>query len=339
MPNQFSEQFKRFRTPLLVALIVSLGLGLGLGWKLKRDRAAQMGLVTSSQKIRVLALTGSIPPQILRGFRAAENIEVELVFEPTPDAVFARLEKDSTFDLVTLLSSQTSRATQNLKIQPFKASEIAGFENISRDFIDLPERLPTTVPFLWGLLGYVYNTETVDAIKTWSDVLELDHGTKIFFKPLEFEFVRLAKLNQPRPIAENALQDRVRRFNQTYKRTDRFLADPEIKEAEGDVVEVSFSEGTIPAYKDMDFILPKEGALLWILNLALSANSAHVEQAKAFVAYVLKPDVALEISRLNHEASTNKGVESSGLLPTQKPSSLRRVPLTLIDLQFNDLKN
>jgi spermidine/putrescine transport system substrate-binding protein len=330
---------RKFRIPLLVTLIVSLGLGLGLGGKLKRDRAAQLGMVTSSKKIRVLALTGSLPAQTLRGFQASENIEVEIVNEPTPDAVFARLERESGFDLVTLLASQTTRAIQNLRIQPFKTAELAGFSNVSRDFVDLPEKLPSTVPFLWGLLGFVYNTETVEPVKTWSDVFDLDSETKIVLKPYDFEFQRLARLNLPKPASETAVQERVRRFQSGFKKTATFLADPELKEAEGDVVEVSFSEGTISAYKDMDFVLPKEGAFLWILTLALGSHSEHVEDAKAFVTYLLRPEVAIELSRLNHEASTNKGVESSGLLPTQKPSSLRRIPLTLIDLQLGDFKN
>jgi spermidine/putrescine transport system substrate-binding protein len=332
-------QLRKFRIPLLVALIVSLGLGLGLGWKLRRDRAAQLGVVTSSKKIRVLALSGALPPQILRGFRSTENIEVELTTEPTPEALYAHLDRDPSFDLVTLLVSQTSRAIQNMKIQPFKTEEIAGFENVSRDFVELPEKLPTTVPFLWGLLGFVYDTKTVKPVKTWADVFDLPRETKIALKPLDFEIQRLAKLGLPQPLAENALQDRVRKFNSIYKKTETFLASSEAKEAEGDVVEVSFSEGTLDAYKDMDFVLPNDGALMWILSFALGADAVNLEEAKAFVSYVLNPEVAIEISHLNHEASTNKGVESSGLLPTQKPSSLRRIPLTILDLQFNDSKN
>jgi spermidine/putrescine transport system substrate-binding protein len=333
------ERLKRFRTPLLVALTVSLGLGLGLGWKLKRDRAAQLGVVTSSKKIRVLSLQGALPPQILRGFRSSENIEVEMVTEPTPEAVYAHLDRDSSFDLVTLLLSQTQRAVQSLKMQPMKLTDVAGFENVSRDFVDLPEKEPSTVPFLWGLLGYVYDTATVEPIKTWSDVFDLDHETRIQLKPLGLEMQRLAKIETSAPISESALQERVRKFSSSYKQTPTFLADPELKQAEGDVVEVSFSEGTIPAYKDMDFVLPKEGALLWILTLGLGAQAKNVEDAKAFVSYVLRPEVAIEISRLNHEASTNKSVEQSGLLPTQKPSSLRRIPLTLIDLSLGDSRN
>lgn len=332
-----NDQLRKLRIPLLVALVVSLGLGLGLGWKLRRDRAAQLGVVTSSRKLRILALSGSLPPQIIRGFKSAENIEVELSEEPTPDAITTHLDADSSFDLVTLLTSQTSRALQNSKIQPLK--DVPGFEKVSRDFVDLPEKAPSAIPFLWGLLGFVYNPDSVVEVKSWANVFDLDRETQIVLKPLAFDTMRLAKIGMPSPVAENALQDRIRRFNSAYKKAPRFLVDPKLEQADGNVVEVSFSEATLPAYKEMKFVLPDDRALMWVLNLALGAQAKNLDEARLFAAYVLKPETALEISSLNHEASTNVGVEGSGLLPTQKPSSLRRIPLTMIDLQFNDLKN
>ncbi len=330
---------REFRTPLLIGLIVSLGLGLGLGWKLKRDRAAQLGVVTSSRKLRVLSLTGSIPASILRGFRSAENIQVELVEEPSPDKVIEHLDRDPTFDLVTLLAFQMPRAQQMTRIQPFSLSELKNSANISRDFLDLPAHLVTEVPFLWGLLGFAFSPETVVDVKSWSDVFDLDRDTSVFLKPLAFETQRLAKMNMPVPFADNALQDRIKRFNSTYKHSERFLADPSQTEAGTDVIELSFSEATIPAFKEMTFVLPTEKALLWILDLALTSGAKNIGEAKAFTNYILKPEVALEISNTNHEASTNLAVESSGLLPTQKPSALRRIPLTRLDLLFDDLKH
>jgi len=330
-----NDQIRKLRIPLLLALTVSLGLGLGLGWKLRRDRAAQLGVVTSSRKLRILALSGSLPPQIIRGFKSTENIEVEIVEEPTPDAITAHLDTDSSFDLITLLTSQTARALQNSKIQPFK--DVPGFERVSRDFVDLPEKVPSTVPFLWGLLGFVYKTDAVEELKSWNQVFELKRETPIVLKPYAFEIMRLAKVGLPTPLSDNTVQDRVRKFNSIYKKATRFLVDPKLEQADGTIVEVSFSEATLPAYNDMDFVLPTDRSLMWILNLALGAQAKNVEEARAFASYILKPETALELSALNHEASTNTGVESSGLLPTQKPSSLRRVPLTMIDLKFNDL--
>jgi spermidine/putrescine transport system substrate-binding protein len=338
-PKFAARHLRGFKIPLLVALIVSLSFGLGLGWKLRRDRAAQLGVVTSSRKLRLLALAGSIPPSVLRGFRSAENIAVELVEEKTPDDVAGHLESDASFDLVTLLSTQTSHALQTSRIQPFNTRDIKNFETISRDFIDLPQPMPTTAPFAWGILGFAFNSETVKPVQSWADVFDLGHETHVIIKPLAFEISRLAKKNMPQPFAENALQDRIKKFQGLYKRADRFLVDPTLTKADGDVVELSFSEATIPAYKEMKFVLPTEHALLWILNLALTSGAKNAEEAIAFTNYVLKPAVAVEIANANHEASTNLGVESSALLPTQKPSSLRRIPLTQLDFAFEGLKN
>lgn len=316
---------RSFRIPLLVTLMISLGLGLGLGWKLRRDRAAQLGVVTSSRKLRVLALTGALPAAILPGFRSSANIEVEIVEEPTPDAVMARLDSDPAFDVVTLMTAQLPVALQNSRIQPFLGVSL---ESVSRDFSDVPGAGPRAVPFLWGLLGFAYSPDHVDSLAGWSDVFDLDRETRIVLKPYSAETLRLARIGMPVPFAENALQDRVKRFGALYKHAARFLVDPSLAEPDGDVVELSFSEATIAAFKDMKFVLPAERGLLWILNLALTSGSKNEAEARAFASYVLEPATALSISEANHEASTNLGVEQSTLLPTQKPSSLRRIPLT-----------
>jgi putrescine transport system substrate-binding protein len=330
---------REFRKPLLIALIVSLGLGLGLGWKLRRDHAAQLGLVTSSRKLRVLALSGSIPASVLRGFRSAENIQVELVEEPTPDKLAAHLDSDPAIDLVTLLASQTSRALQTSRIQPFSLSELKNSENISRDFLDLPARLPTTVPFLWGALGFSFSTKTVSQLKSWKNVFDLGPEARLFLKPFVFETQRLAKMNMPLPFSDSALDERVKRFNAIYKYSERFLADPAQTDVGADIIELSLSEATLPAFKEMTFVIPPEKALIWILDLALTSGATNVAEAKTFTSYLLKPEVALEISLANHQASTNLLVETSALLPTQKPSALRRLPLTELDLRFDDLKH
>ena len=158
-------------------------------------------------------------------------------------------------------------------------------------------------------------------------------------KPLTFEIFRLAKMNMPLPFAENALQDRVKKFNSLYRRSELFFADPALTESGADVIEISSSEASLPAFHDMTFVLPTEKALMWILDLALTSGAKNSEDAKAFANHVLKPEVAIEISTKNHQASTNSAVESSSLPPKQKPSALRQLPLTQLDFLLNDSRN
>ena len=53
------------------------------------------------------------------------------------------------------------------------------------------------------------------------------------------------------------------------------------------------------------YAIPKEGAQMWFDNLAIPKDAAHVEEAYAFVNYLLKPEVAAKNSNLVSYANGN----------------------------------
>ncbi len=138
--------------PLIITLLISLLFGIGLGLKLQHDRAARLGVVTSSRSLKILALAGAIPAAVLKGFRSSENIAVELVEEPTPQALAKRFQSEPNLDLVTLLSFQIPEAVRELRIQTLRMTDIVGFRSVSRDFVDLPGEKASVVPFFWGVI-------------------------------------------------------------------------------------------------------------------------------------------------------------------------------------------
>ncbi len=142
-----------FKIPLIVTLIVSLGFGIGLGIKLKRDRAAQLGVVTGSRKLKLLTLKGALPSPVLRNFAARENVQVELAEELTADAINKRLLAGADSDLVMLLTTQLPTELTTAKIQPLQTALLPGFAAVSRDFVDLPGRPSDAVPVFWGVLS------------------------------------------------------------------------------------------------------------------------------------------------------------------------------------------
>jgi spermidine/putrescine-binding protein len=58
----------------------------------------------------------------------------------------------------------------------------------------------------------------------------------------------------------------------------------------------------------LDFIVPKEGASLWIDNLAIPASATHKEGAYKFLEFYLEPSIAGEVSNNTGYANTNEEV-------------------------------
>ncbi|QOD84373.1 extracellular solute-binding protein [Chromobacterium haemolyticum] len=47
---------------------------------------------------------------------------------------------------------------------------------------------------------------------------------------------------------------------------------------------------------DLKFVIPKEGAPLWITLMAIPADAPHMENAQKFINFLLRPDIAAEIT-------------------------------------------
>ena len=65
----------------------------------------------------------------------------------------------------------------------------------------------------------------------------------------------------------------------------------------------------------IDFIIPEEGATLWIDNLAIPVNAPHIKEAYQFIDFLLEPKVAASTVLSIFVAPSNKEVMS--LLPAE----------------------
>ncbi|WP_171759329.1 PotD/PotF family extracellular solute-binding protein [Vibrio sp. RE86] len=88
------------------------------------------------------------------------------------------------------------------------------------------------------------------------------------------------------------------------------------------------------------FVTPKEGTIIWVDCLAVSANSDNIEQAVAFIDFVTQPDnAALNASELGHWSTSAETVDFIGSDPeriskktfnnAQYYMDMRNIPMTL----------
>ena len=56
----------------------------------------------------------------------------------------------------------------------------------------------------------------------------------------------------------------------------------------------------------INYAIPKEGAEMWFDQMAIPADAQHVEEAHAFLNYMMKPEVAAKASNYVFYANGNK---------------------------------
>jgi putrescine transport system substrate-binding protein len=59
------------------------------------------------------------------------------------------------------------------------------------------------------------------------------------------------------------------------------------------------------ALVDVEYVIPKEGALMWFDSMAIPKDAAHVDEAYAFINYMMRPDVAAKNSNFVSYANGN----------------------------------
>ncbi|MGO4841779.1 extracellular solute-binding protein, partial [Rhizobiaceae sp. 2RAB30] len=59
----------------------------------------------------------------------------------------------------------------------------------------------------------------------------------------------------------------------------------------------------------VDYVVPKEGAEMWFDQMAIPADAPHVEEAHAFLNFMMKPEMVAKASNVTYFANGNKAAQ------------------------------
>ncbi len=71
----------------------------------------------------------------------------------------------------------------------------------------------------------------------------------------------------------------------------------------------------------IQYVIPKEGALLWVDNLAMPKDAVNVAQGLAYINNMLDPQVAADNANFVHYATPNKAALDKGLIAAEDKSN------------------
>jgi putrescine transport system substrate-binding protein len=188
-----------------------------------------------------------------------------------------------------------------------------------------------SVNYMWGTIGIGYNTKKVkealgvDAIDSWDAVFKPENMEKlstcgVYFLDAASDMISTALhhlgLNPSSSSQEDVAKAEelllsVRPYVRKFHSSEMINA-----LANGDIcVAVGFSGDLFQARDraaeakqgvDIAYVIPKEGAQMWFDQMAIPADAQHVEEAHAFINYMLKPEVAAKASNYVFYANGNK---------------------------------
>lgn len=289
----------------------------------------------ADREVRVLNWSDYIDESVLADFTKETGIKVVYdVFDSNEVLETKLLAGSSGYDVVTPTAQFLSRQIEAGVFQKLDASKLPNLKNM---WPDINKRTAIYDPgnaysinYMWGTTGIGYNEAKIkermaDApVNSWDMVFKPEIAAK--FKdcgimmldapddiiPAALNYLGLdPNSSKPEDIEKaGALMTSVRPYVQKFHSSEFINA-----LANGDIcIAVGFSGDILQARDRADeaknghtiiYSVPKEGAQMWFDQMAIPADAKNVEEAHAFLDYLMRPEVIAKASNYVNYANGN----------------------------------
>ena len=247
----------------------------------------------------------------LADFQKASGIDVNMSLFATNDELFAKLRAGNPgFDVIVPGSEFVERMIQAKLLEPLDHAKIPNIKNIAPEFMkDAPfdPGRKYSLPYTWLVIGIGYRK---------SKVKEVPDSWKYLFNSDEYKG-RIAVMSDASELFRNCFKYLGKSINddspELIKEAEAMLIKqkPNIKafhedngqdlllsgevdlvmEYNGDIAQIMTEDD------DIDFVVPKEGAMKQQDTLAIPKGAPHPENALKFLNFIFEPEVGAEITK------------------------------------------
>ena len=259
-------------------------------------------------ELNLFAWSEYIPQAVLDGFTAETGIKVNYETYSSGEEMLARLAAGrGRYDLVQPPDYIAEAMIKKGQLLPLDRAKISNYGNLLPEYLGMPHdpEQKYTVPYMTGTVGIVVNTEKVKTpVKGYADFFAAKNAG------------RLVVLDDGRELATAALYVQGKGLNdfseENLKAIKPLLAEwlPRVKLYDSDSPKTALLNGDADLglvwcgeaallwneNKKFRYVLPSEGAHMFVDLLAIPARARNVDNAHLFIDYVLRPEVSKLIS-------------------------------------------
>jgi spermidine/putrescine transport system substrate-binding protein len=264
-------------------------------------------------------------PELVSAFEAQYGVDVIEDFYESNEALLAQMQAGAVYDLIVPSDYMVGIMIQNGLLAPVNDTAVPNLSNLLPRFTELPyDPGPEySAAYQFGTTGLGVNVSIVGA--------DYPHSWALLFDPeLTADFPGgVSVLNDPREAMGAALKYLGYSLNDTELEHLQEAADVITAARDGIATfdsdqydealvagEVAVSHGysgnmiigiaDAENPDDFEYILPEEGATLWIDNMTVPANAEHPCTAFTFMNYILDAENGATLSNWNYYGSPNE---------------------------------
>ena len=290
----------------LLNAVLALLLAVGVLFFLRHRLEASSGM-TGGNTIVFYNWGDYIDPELLTQFEEETGYSVIYETFDSNEAMMTKIEQGGTrYDVAVPSEYMIEQMIEADLLQEIDHSLLPNLENINPRFLDL-EFDPNnrfSIPYFWGTLGIIYNTNYVDEseVQQWNDLWnpKFRNNIMIYDGAREVLGVGLQSLGYSLNETDSTrLREATNKMKTLMPNILALVAD-EMKMHLGNeeaMIGVTFSgEASMAIWEnpELAYVLPEEGSNLWFDNIVIPHNAQNVEGAHALIDFLLRPEVAAQ---------------------------------------------
>lgn len=297
---------------------------------------ATQAVAQNAREVNVYNWSDYIDPKVLEDFTKETGIKVQYdTFDANETLETKLLAGKSGYDVVVPTAYFLER---QVKAGVFQKLDKSKLKNLGNVWPDIAKRLAVYDPdnqyavnYMWGTTGIGYNVKAMrerlgpsGKIDSWDIVFKPENLAKFRdcgvhmldsaddIMPAALHFLGLnPNSNDPKDLDKAAellmkIRSSVRKFHSSEYLNA--LAGGEICLVVGWSGDIKQSQKRAIEAKngiEIGYAIPKEGAQMFFDNLSIPKDASHVDEAHAFIDYLLRPDIAAKNSNLVAYANGN----------------------------------
>lgn len=276
-----------------------------------------------------------IAEDTIQKFEEQTGIKVRYDVFDSNEVLEAKLLAGNTgYDIVVPTSSFMARQIQAGVFLPLDKSKLPNWQHLDPDILArLDAQDPGNqygMPYMWGTTGFGYNINKIaerapDApTDSWDMLFDpevvkqfADCGVTLLDAPTEVFDAALNYLGEdPNGHDKAALDKAVERLSAVRPSIKYFHSSQQINDlANGDVCLAMGWSGDMFIARDraaeaeqgveIEYVIPKEGALIWFDMMTIPKDAPHPDNAHAFLNFIMEPQIAADVTNYVWYANAN----------------------------------
>ena len=319
--------------------VIALGCLLALsacGGRKSGSDAASAPQAGSGKVLNLYIWSDYVAPNTLSDFEKETGIKVHVAYYDANETLETKLLAGSSgYDVVVPSASYFQRQIKAGVYLTLDKSKLPNLKNMDPQLMSRvashfdPDNTHGII-YMWGTNGIGYNAQMIKALMpdapldSWRLVLDpavasklAKCGISVLDSPAEVlrgVYSYLGKDPNSQSADDLALAEatlmKIRPYIRNINSSEYIeaLANGDLCVAvgyNGDVMQARDRAHEANKGIDIDYIVPKEGSILWFDMMAIPADAPHPESAYAFMNYIMTPQVSADISNFKRYANAN----------------------------------